>query len=122
MEIQFKGTHFEIPEALTTRITDKLTKIETLLGDKAEEAFVYVELGRETEAHKNGVVWRAEFNVDVEGSRTRAESTRSTIEEASDDALRTLAKEIAKANARTGSLIKRGGSAIKDIMRGFGRD
>lgn len=122
MEIQFKGTHFEIPEALTTRITDKLTKIETLLKDKADEAFVYVELGRETEAHKNGVVWRAEFNVDVEGTRTRAESTRDTIEEACDDALRTLAQEITKQHAREGSLMKRGGSAIKDIMRGFGRD
>lgn len=122
MELQFKGTHFEIPEALTTRISDKLKKIETLLGDKADEAFVYIELGRETEAHRNGVVWRAEFNIDVEGTRTRAESTKDTIEEASDDALRTLAKEITKIHARRGSVLKRGGSLVKDILRGFGRD
>lgn len=117
MQIHFKGTNYELPaniSALAKRKVDGLTKY---LGKDKENARAYVDLGKETEAHQNGNIWRADINFDVDGNRFYAKAVEDSIEKAIDVAVRELGSELRTARKRQQSLVKKGGSIIKSLMR-----
>lgn len=118
MQINFKGTNYELPSnisALAKRKVDSLTKY---LGKGKENARAYVDLGKETEAHQNGKIWRADINFDVDGNRFYAKAVEESIEVAIDRSVSELARELQTARKREQSLAKKGGSIIKSMMRG----
>ena len=119
MEIHFKGTNYEMPQTVSEFASKKLVALKKYVGKREEVIRVYVELGKETTAHQNGRVWRAEVNFDIDGSRFRAVAIEETIENAIDQAVGELAVELRKANERRIVLKRRGGATLKSMLRGF---
>jgi ribosomal subunit interface protein len=124
MEIYFKSAHSAdvmseaTPEVLAIA-TKKLTSLKKYLGKKKSIAQTYVELGKDTEAHQNGNIWRANINLDCDGKRYHAHATGEHLESAIALATKELEQELRKAKQRRESLVRKSGVLLKDFVRGF---
>lgn len=119
MQIHFKGTNYELPASVTSLARRKVEALTKYLGQGKENARAYVDLGKETEAHQNGKIWRADINFDVDGNRFYAKAVDDSIEKAIDQSSSDLARELQTFRKRQQSLVKKGGSVIKSLMRGL---
>ncbi len=100
MQIHFKGTNYDLPANITELARKKVESLAKYIGDKKESARAYVDLGKETEAHQNGNIWRTDINFDVEGSRFYAKAVEDSIEKAIDRSVSELARELQTARKR----------------------
>ena len=119
MQIHFKGSNYELSDQITRLARRKVEGLKKFCGKDASLARAYVDLGKETEAHVSGRIWRADINFDVDGSRFNAKAIEESIEKAIDKAVSELASEIKTARKREQSLVKKGGGMLKSLMRGF---
>lgn len=120
MEIQFKGTNYDLPANVSRFAQKRIAALKKYIGKLDETAKAYVELGKETEAHASGRIWRAEINFDLDGARFRAVALEESIEVAISKAVGELGAELRNANKRKQDLARRGGATIKSFLRGFG--
>ena len=120
MQIHFKATNYEIPEEVKDFATKKLSAITKFVGtEEQSEAQIYLELGKETEAHAHGRIWRAEINFDQGGKRFRSTSVQESLEDAIDRAIEDMSRELRTAKTKGESIVRRGGGAVKAMLRGF---
>jgi len=120
MQLQFKGTNYELTEDDTNLVTKKFEGIKKYLGTREAPAHAYVDLGKFTEAHAHGNVWYAECNLDVLGKHYYAKSESDTLRTAIDGMCGELSREIRTAHKKETSLVRKNGSRLKDFFR-FGR-
>lgn len=118
MNIQFKATNTELDPTLTSVVEHKFTSLEKFTGG-VPEVLCEVEFEKET-AQQSGRVFRVEANLTVKGKLFRAEATEESFEKAIDEVRNELDKELRRANDKHDTLIKKGGRAIKNMMR-FGQ-
>ncbi|MEK7511181.1 MAG: HPF/RaiA family ribosome-associated protein [Patescibacteria group bacterium] len=121
MQINFKGTNYELTSEISTHARKKLQSVRKLLGKGTHAAFAYVDLGKETEAHQNGRIWYADINLEVSGKRYYTKATEETLENAVDKAVNELKSEILTVRKREQSLVRKGGGMFKSLMQGFSR-
>lgn len=117
--INTKATNMELTDELTTLLDQKLTPLEKFIPKDETDLKCDVELERLTE-HQSGRVHRAEINLFIAGRKYRAEATEDQMEKAIDRMKNEVKKEIRRSNSKHGSMVKRGGRKIKDMMR-FGK-
>lgn len=120
MQIQFKGTNYELTSTETDLTAKKVSNLKKYLGKDENGAHAYVNLGKHTEAHHHGDIWFAECNLDVAGKRYFARSEADTLRSATDKMVGELAREVKGAKRKQQSLLRRGGSRLKNMLR-FGR-
>lgn len=103
--------------------------METLLDQKFEPLGMFLEGKTDARCqielekigdHHSGKIFRAEVNVYTGGKVYRAESTQEQMEQSIDEIRDELKRVLRHANEKQHSLMKRGGKAIKDMLR-FGR-
>lgn len=119
MQIHFKGTNYELPANISALARKKVEGLRKYAGKGKDNARAYVDLGKETVAHQNGNIWRADINFDVDGNRFYAKAIEDSIEKAIDVAVRELTSELQTARKRQLSLMKKGGGALKSLIRGM---
>lgn len=120
MQLHFKGSNYEITPEISAHATKKLNAITKHLGKGKENAFAYIDLGKETEAHQNGRIWYADINLEWEGQKFYAKAVEETLENAIDRAVNELKSEIHSTRKRHRSLARRGGAMFKSFIQGFG--
>jgi len=113
-----KGTSLEVTEALKELLEQKFAALEKFIGDETDVS-CNIELSKET-ASQSGDIFRAEATLHFMGKKFRAEATTDQIEKSIDKVKQELEREVRKANNKSRTLIKRGGAALKRMMR-FGR-
>lgn len=117
MQINFKGTNYDLPQHVSEHARKKIESLSKYLGKETDRARAYADLGKETEAHQNGAIWRADINFDVDGTRFYAKAVEDSIEKAIDRSVNELASELRTARKRQQSLVRKGGSIIKSLMQ-----
>lgn len=117
MHINFKGSNYDLPANVSEYAQKKLEGLKKYLGKQKSEARAYVDLGKETGAHQNGTIWKTDINFDVDGNRFYAKAIEDSIEKAIDTAVSELARELRTFSERRQSLVKKGGTIIKSLMR-----
>jgi putative sigma-54 modulation protein len=123
MNINIKGTNMELTDAIREHLNNKLSGLDKLVDNDKGEANAQVELGRTTNHHKSGEVYRAEINVMMSGRAIRAVSEMEDLYAAITDMSDEIFREVKKAKSRDRSMVRRGGQRIKNMMRGiFGQD
>lgn len=114
MNIIIKGSHIEITEAISEYLDKKLQGIEKFLDVDAK---VEADLGKTTNHHKHGDIFRAELNITNKGEYTRvveeSEDLYSAIDKVKDEAFIVLGSKKDKKR----SLFKKGALKIKNIFR-----
>jgi ribosomal subunit interface protein len=119
MNITIKGTRHELTDETRALIEDKLSAIDRLVGGGVA-ATLSCEIEQSIAVERAGAKYRAEGNLSVDGKLYRAESEGVTLEEAIDKVRDELAREYKRAQGKKRELVRRGGAALKRMLR-FGR-
>lgn len=119
MKINIKATNIELTPAIRAYLEDKLASLERVLPPNDESVLINSEVGKETNHHQQGEIFRAEVNLSFSGRHLRAETRNedlyAAIDEVRDEIIRQVNTNLEKRN----TMIRRGGRAIKNMLRGL---
>jgi putative sigma-54 modulation protein len=116
MNYNLKGTGLQVTEEIRNYLEKKLSGADKFVaGDTSAHADVELEYA----PLRDGPKYRAELTVSAASGLFRAESTGGSMHEAIDVAVATLERELRKTKKRRLHLVRRGGAAIKDAIRGL---
>lgn len=118
--IQFKATNIHMDGTWQTLVEQKFQSLEKYLGEETDTK-CDVEFEKETGEHHNaGKIHRVEANLFLHGKLYRAEASEESFEKAIDSVRAELDRELARANEKRETLLKRGGRKLKEMLR-FGK-
>lgn len=78
-----------------------------------------VEVGKTTNHHKNGEVYKAEIDIRVGGKKFFAESSNEDLYSAIDEAREAVVRELTHNKDRDQTLFKRGAISVKKMLKGL---
>lgn len=113
--INFKFSGVESTAVPVQLLEDKFQLLGKFVGDETDVK-CEVEFEKVT-ASQSGEVHRVEANLWLHGTLYRADATELSFEAAIDEVRDELDKELRRANDKRHSLVRRGGRAIKDLLR-----
>ncbi len=120
MNITLKATGFDTTPAISEYVHRKLSTLEKFLGDKKDSITIRVEVGKTTDHHKHGDVFRAEVHITGLGGNDIYVAEETADLYAAIDIVRDEAEQKLITNKdRRSSLIKRGGARIKSMIKGM---
>ncbi len=117
MRTNIKATGIELTPAITNYAEKKIGGIEKYLG--AADPTVHIEVGKTTGHHKHGDVFRAEVRVTGAGLDIYAVSEQADLYAAIDLVRDDVVKKLTHDKGKQVSLVRRGGRAVKDMMKGL---
>ncbi|MDO8604407.1 MAG: ribosome-associated translation inhibitor RaiA [bacterium] len=122
MKIKITTVNIELTGAIQTYAEDKIRSVEKFaIPHDEEEILVDVEIGKTTNHHQSGDVFRAEANLRVRGKHFRATSEKTDLYAAIDDMREDLVRELSSHKDKTRTLFRKGAGIIKNLLR-FGRE
>ena len=116
MKINFKATNLQLTPEILDYCRDKFNHLDKFIPDD-ESVFMDVELGKTTQHHKHGEIFRAEVNLHTAGRHFRAEAVAEDLYLAIDEAKDELSMEVKRNRKKQGALIRRGGRLIKNLLK-----
>lgn len=118
MTTNIKATNIPLTEAITDFVNKRLSGLEKFIRE-GEEMSVYVEVGKTTKHHKQGDYFRAEFNIDISGSKFYTFSEKEDLYKAIDDAKEQVVRKMTNRKDRRQTLFRRGALAVKRMVKGM---
>ncbi len=122
MNIKIKATNIELTEAISNYANRRILSIQKFVKEIESEILVYIEVGKTTNHHKQGEVFRAEINIDISGSKFYSFSEKEDLYIAIDDAIDEIIRQIKNQKNKKQTLFKRGAKRLKEIIRGMSKD
>jgi len=121
MQIKIKTTNIELTGAIESYVEEKIQGVEKFaVPHENENPIAEVEIGKTTNHHNSGDVFRAEVNLRVRGKHFRATSEKDDLYAAIDDMRNELVRELSSHKDKARTLVRRGAGMVKNILR-FGR-
>ncbi|MBI2617841.1 ribosome-associated translation inhibitor RaiA [Candidatus Kaiserbacteria bacterium] len=120
MHHSVKTTDFQMTPEVSEYLSAKLVSLEKYISKDDESVKCEVEIGRTTEHHQSGPIFRVEINVSIGKKLLRAEATEESINAAIDSAKDEMVKRLRRHKGRQFALLRKGGEKIKNFLR-FGR-
>ena len=117
MKINIKATGIELTPDISAYAEKIVSTLDRLLGGK--DAVAQVELGKTTHHHEKGEVYKAEVHLIGDGLDMYAVSEKEDLRSAIDDVKDEIATELKKMKGKRFALMRRGGLAVKNMMRGI---
>jgi len=122
METKIKATgSVMLTDELQKYVDKKLQKIAKLIEREDSHTLVETELGTTSAGHRTGDVFRAEFNISIDGELIRGEATKDTLHSAIDAAIGSVRREVRKNKAKNRDLIRRGARNVKNFFNKWGK-
>ena len=120
MQIAIKETRYKLSPEDEAIIEKKLVAPLRLLGDTADNALLEIEIEKAPPEGRSSEPYRLVARLKKDGKTYHAEAVKPSPESAADRVRATLEAEIRHSNGRARRLVRRGGEAVKRILR-FGR-
>jgi putative sigma-54 modulation protein len=117
IKINLKVTNFEATPDVKLYLDKKLAKIKKFVDKKQDEVILRVEIGKTTEHHKHGEVFRAEIETHLLGKDFRAEATEEDLFAAIDKAKDDILREIKGSQEKSETIIRREGRRVKELIK-----
>ncbi len=117
MKTNIKATNIELTSAINDYVNKRLQALEKFTKDK--EIVAYVEVGKTTKHHKEGEIFKAEFNLEISGVKFYSVSEKEDLYQAIDDAKEEVVHQIKNDKKRKQTLYKRGASSVKKMLKGI---
>lgn len=122
LNIKIKATNMELTSAIAGYVEKRLLGLEKFMRHSdSEDPIVYVEVGRTTNHHKNGDVFRAEIHMRSGDADLRAFSEQTDLYAAVDDLRGEAVRVLTDTIDRKDTLFRRGARSIKKMMKGVSR-
>jgi len=119
MIVNIKATNMELTPAIEDYVKNKLESIEKFM--KGGELSVYVEVGKITNHHKRGDLYKTEFNVDLDGKKFFIKSEKDDLYASIDEAKEEITRRIANKKDKSNTMFKRGAISVKKMMKGLSK-
>lgn len=120
MHYNIKTTNFDMTPEISKYLNDRLVTLEKFVSKDDESIKCDVEIGRITEHHQSGKIFRAEINISIGKKMLRAEAEEASINAAIDKVKDEISIRLKKQKGRKFALLKKGGGRIKKLLR-FGK-
>lgn len=123
MNIQFYVTDGATASEKTREYAEKKAASirKVLPKDRADITLLRIELGKEAEGHRNGEIFKVQICADTGGEDQCVTAVGEHFYEAIDKATAEMARLIKKKKGKRQTLVRRGASAIKRLVRGWRR-
>lgn len=120
MRYNIKTTDFELTPAIKEYINKKIAHLDKYVKPGQEESMMcYIEIGKTTNHHKSGDIFRSEFTIHMGGQSVRAESSQEDLYSSLDKVTEEAQRGLTSFKGKKTSLIRRGGAKIKEMLKGF---
>lgn len=120
MRHNIKTTDFSLTPAIKDYVEKRVEHLDKFVNPADKELpMCYVEIGKTTNHHKNGDLFRAEFTIHIGGKSFRAEAEQEDLYAALDKITEEMTEELKSFKDKNVSLIKRSGAKIKSIIKSF---
>ena len=117
MTTNIKATNMELTGAISDYINKRLSSIEKFVNSEVVTA--HVEVGKTTNHHKQGDVFKAEFDLDISGVKFYTVSEKDDLYAAIDEAKQEIVRQITNSKDRKQTLYKRGATSVKKMLKGI---
>jgi len=121
MKINIKTTSLDLTPAITDYVNKKIKDLEKFIDPNDESAVANVDIGRTTEHHKSGDVYKTEVNIHIAGKDFRMEYVEEDLYASIDGAKDALSRDLSAYKGKKQTMERKGGSIIKRILKGFGK-
>jgi ribosomal subunit interface protein len=118
MQIKTKATNIVLNSEIEDYLSKKIDSVSKILTDNDNLLFE-VELGRTTNHHQTGDIFRAEINLSFDGNHFRAESENADLYSAIDEARDDISNALRSFKNKKKTWVKRSGAKLKDFIRKF---
>jgi ribosomal subunit interface protein len=115
MNIIIKGSHIEITAAIDMYVKKKLKTLEKFLDENSK---VQADLGKISNHHKSGDIFKAELNVQSNGQYSRVVAEDQDLYAAIDRAQDDMFDVLASRKDKRQTLWRRGAQTIKALAHG----
>ena len=115
-----KATNITLTNEIREYIEKRLATAERFMKPELIES-VYVDVGKTTNHHKQGEIYRAEFNVTLDGKKFNAISEQEDLNAAIDDAHDDLIRQVTDHKDHKISLFRRGARSVKKMVKGLSK-
>ncbi len=119
MKINIKATSIELTPAIREFAEEKIGMLGRLLPAGNDELLVNVEIGRDTEHHRQGDVYRAEIRLLLNGKQLYAVENAADLYAAIDLVKDEMSRVIKTSAEKRNTLLRRGGRRVKEMLRRF---
>jgi ribosomal subunit interface protein len=113
-----KVNMIELTSAIQDYVDKKVESLEKFSGNE-KITHVYVDIGKTTNHHQKGDVYRAEFNISLDGHNIYVVSEKEDLYQAIDDAREQAYLEIVSNKEKAKTLFRKGAKKIKDMIKGM---
>jgi putative sigma-54 modulation protein len=117
MNINIKATNMELTNAISEYINKRLSGISKFI--KKGDTVAHIEVGKTTNHHNKGDVFRAEFDIEISGLKFYTVSEKDDLYKAIDDAKEEIVRQIINEKDKKMTLFKRGAKSVKKMLKGI---
>lgn len=118
MILNIKATKTTLTDSLRQYIEKKLAVLDKLIAGDRDSAMVRVEIGRTTNHHKKGEVYRAEIKISMGKTALYAEAADEDIYAAIDAVKDEVLRELKSYKTKSSDKKKTGGRKVKKMLKG----
>lgn len=119
MNINIKATGIELTPELTEYVHKKIGSVEKYFSNKSADIVAQVEVGRSSEHHKTGEIYRAEVHITGDGLDLYAVAQKEDIFASIDIVKDEIMREARRTKGKESTLARRGGAMFKNMAKGF---
>lgn len=119
MNIKIQGTRIELTPDIKSYIEKKIESVDKLVDSRDEPVIYEVEVGKTTEHHEKGDVYKAEVHLRKKGGNlyatAHAEDVMAAIDKIKDEIIHALSSD----KERKETLLRKGQMQIKKMLKRF---
>ena len=119
MNTKIKATNLDLSDQITAFIHDKLSAVEKILDSDDESILCEIEIGKSSNHHNSGDIYRAEINLKTAGHNYRAVEDKDDLENSILKVRDEIIRIVNKNQDKTETLKRRGGTSIKKRLKGL---
>ena len=120
MRHNIKATGFELTPAIKDYVEKVVNHLDKFTNCEDNELpMCYVEIGKTTNHHKNGDLFKAEFTIHIGGKSLRNEKVAEDLYSALDEVQNEMTEEIKAFKKKKSNLFRKGGAKIKEMLKRF---
>lgn len=117
--IQIKATNIELTDAIRDYVEKRFTLIDKFMHSSAES--VQVEVGKTSNHHKQGDIYKAEVNLSVGGKKFYAVAETEDLYGSVDAVKEDIVRQLTTNKDRSETLFRRGARSIKKMLKGISK-
>lgn len=118
MRLNIKATNIALTPAISAYVEKKLSAVEKYLGESVD-VVARVEVGKTTQHHKSGEIFRAEVHLMGGGVDQYAVAEQADLYAAIDALKDEIVGNLTHEKGKRFALARRGARAVKEMMRGL---